>query len=58
MERKAFRKEGFTTLFAEDEFWVLQTHGKGLTCKRTRVEGRQFRKPSKGFRKGGKSGIK
>ena len=46
-------EEGFTTLFAEDEFWVLQSNRSGgFTCRRARVPGRQFRKLSKGFRKG------
>ena len=46
-------EEGFMTLYAEDEFWVLQSNRSGgFTYRRTRVPGRQFRKPSKGFRKG------
>ena len=45
-------EEGFMTLFAEDEFWVLQARGRGFTYRRTRVQGRQSRKPSKGFGKG------
>ena len=46
-------EEGFMTLFAEEEFWVLQSNrSRSFTYRRTRVPGRQFRKPSKGFRKG------
>ena len=41
------------TLFAEDEFWVLQSNRSGgFLYRRIRVPGRQFREPSKGFRKG------
>ena len=47
-------EEGFVSLFSESECWVLAAKG-GYT--RRRIQGRRFRKPSKGGKGKGRSAV-